>query len=58
MAKLDPADHPDLIYELGDKNAPRTCSAECDQEAAYYLLCRGEYSTYRCRDHIPDEYFE
>lgn len=44
----------DLVIELGQNNANRSCQFDCDREASHYVLSWGVYSGYCCADHLDD----
>jgi hypothetical protein len=44
----------DLVIELAETNAPRSCG-ECGRDADYHLWKDGILGTFRCSDHIPNK---
>jgi hypothetical protein len=38
-------------WPLADRNSPRTCDADCDAQAWFYVH---DGAGYRCGDHLPE----
>jgi|APHM01.1.fsa_nt_gi hypothetical protein len=59
MSDVSPERHPapdpvDLVLELGERNAPRTCYDCGDRAAAYILAESSDVSRFVCPDHVGD----